>query len=83
LKLCLVISVLNQSKDIPPTLTMTAYGAVHPKAMPVILRTEGEVSQWLAAPPDEAMRLQRPLADGVLKIVATGEREDAASTNLA
>ena len=51
-------------------------GAIHPKAMPVILRTEAEIDQWLTAPADEAMKLQRPLADGALQIVATGERKD-------
>jgi hypothetical protein len=31
---------------------------------------------WLHAPWEEAGKLQRPLPDGVLKIVASGERED-------
>jgi putative SOS response-associated peptidase YedK len=43
--------------------------AVHPKAMPVILTTADEI---------DALKLQRPLPDGVLKIVATGERKDKA-----
>ena len=47
---------------------------VHPKAMPVILRTAEEVALWLTAPINEALRLQRPLPDGSLKIVARGER---------
>lgn len=51
-------------------------GVIHPKAMPVILTTEAEVDTWLSAPVNEAMRLQRPLPDGALKIVATGEKED-------
>jgi putative SOS response-associated peptidase YedK len=52
---------------------------VHPKAMPVILTTEDEFDIWLRAPAVEAMALQRPLADGMLKIVARGQREDATS----
>jgi putative SOS response-associated peptidase YedK len=51
-------------------------GAVHPKAMPVILTTPEEIDTWLTAPANEAMALQRPLADGALRIVAQGRRED-------
>ena len=51
-------------------------GRVHPKAMPVILTSEQERDIWLHAPWDEARALQRPLPDGALKIVATGEKED-------
>jgi putative SOS response-associated peptidase YedK len=53
-------------------------GAVHPKAMPVILTTEDEIETWLSAPPDVALKLQRPLPDGILSIVARGERKDEA-----
>lgn len=51
---------------------------VHPKAMPVILTTPREWRQWLTAPAEEALELQRPLQDGMLTIVAEGVREDAA-----
>lgn len=51
-------------------------GAIHPKAMPVILTTAEEVDQWMNAPTHEAMQLQRPLPDGTLRIVAKGEKQD-------
>jgi putative SOS response-associated peptidase YedK len=54
-------------------------GSIHPKAMPVILTTEAEIDQWMTAPADEALKLQRPLLDGTLRIVATGEKEDKAA----
>ena len=49
---------------------------IHPKAMPAILTTSEEIETWLSAPVPDAMRLQRPLRDGVLEIVARGARED-------
>ena len=55
-------------------------GAVHPKAMPVILATTDEVETWMTASPDEALRLQRPLPDGALRIVARGVKEDPAGS---
>ena len=51
-------------------------GAIHPKAMPVILATEDEIERWLTAPAEEALTLQRPLADGALRIVARGQKKD-------
>ena len=39
-------------------------GAVHPKAMPVVLTTADEWETWLTALTPEALKLQRPLADG-------------------
>jgi len=49
---------------------------VHQKAMPVILTTPAEVGRCLEADTPEALTLQRPLRDDVLRIVAKGERED-------
>ncbi|MCW3476270.1 SOS response-associated peptidase [Limobrevibacterium gyesilva] len=54
-------------------------GAIHPKAMPVILRTPEEMITWMAAPAVDALKLQRPLPDGTLRIVAQGAKEDAAA----
>lgn len=51
-------------------------GHANPDAMPVILRTPEEVETWLTAPWDEARKLQRPLPDGVLRIVSVGTKED-------
>ena len=48
--------------------------------MPVILTTHEEVETWMTAPPDEALKMQRPLADGSLRIVARGVKEDPAGT---
>lgn len=52
-------------------------GAIHPKAMPVILTEPGEWEAWLSAPWAEAKGLQCPLPDGALRIVARGTPEDA------
>jgi putative SOS response-associated peptidase YedK len=51
-------------------------GAIHPKAMPVILTEPQEWDAWLSAPWAEAKSLQRPLPDGSLRIVAQGSRQD-------
>jgi len=51
-------------------------GAIHPKAMPVILTGRKEIDLWMTAPAEDALKLQRPLADGALMIVARGKKED-------
>ena len=51
-------------------------GSIHMKAMPVILTTSEEVETWLTAPWSEAKQLQRPLPNGVLRVVAVGTKQD-------
>jgi putative SOS response-associated peptidase YedK len=49
---------------------------IHPKAMPVILKTSTEMDAWLTAPWGEVAPMQRPLIDGTLKVVARNIRAD-------
>ena len=51
-------------------------GAIHPKAMPVILTKPEVIETWTTAPTEDALKLQRPLPDGALQIVAKGEKKD-------
>jgi putative SOS response-associated peptidase YedK len=53
-------------------------GAIHPKAMPVILTTLDEIETWMNARTEEALALQRPLPNASLVIVARGEKQDGA-----
>lgn len=54
--------------------------AIHPKAMPVILTMPEEVETWMTAPAEAALKLQRPLPDGTLRIAARGDKADPAPT---
>src|SRR5439155_7545340 len=45
-------------------------GAIHPNAMTVILTEPADVETWLTAPAADALKIQRPLQNGALKIVA-------------
>jgi putative SOS response-associated peptidase YedK len=61
-------------------LTTDANGDVQPihsKAMPAILTTPEECEAWLSAPIGHALKLQRPLPDGSLQVVAMVEKPDA------
>jgi putative SOS response-associated peptidase YedK len=54
-------------------------GAIHPEAIPVILRKPNEVGTWMTAPVAEALKLQRPLPDGTPRVVAIGTKTDDAA----
>jgi hypothetical protein len=50
--------------------------------MPVILTKPEEIETWMIAPPEEALKLQLPLPDGLLEIVAQGVKKDEAQGRL-
>jgi putative SOS response-associated peptidase YedK len=59
-----------------PTEPNVKVGTVHPKETPVFLTEPAEWATWLTAEAPEALKLQGPLPDGALKIVARGAKED-------
>jgi putative SOS response-associated peptidase YedK len=54
----------------------TEVHAIHPKAMPVILRTPEDVDAWMTLPWKEAKKMQKSLPNGTLKIVGRGRKAD-------
>jgi len=42
---------------------------IHGKVMPVLIRSPEEAEQWLEAPAEEAMKLQKPAPDGALVLL--------------
>jgi putative SOS response-associated peptidase YedK len=50
---------------------------IHAKAMPVILTSEADCETWLTGVVEDALALQKPAADDLLRIVATGSKTDA------
>ena len=60
------------------TTSNAEVGAIHPKAMPVILTSAAAMDAWMTVPWVEAAALQRPLSDGALRIVARGAKKDGA-----
>ena len=60
----------------PGELPEVASGDTGDASMPVILTTQEEIDHWMAAQAEEALKLQRPLSDNALRIVARGEKKD-------
>ena len=49
---------------------------LHDKSMPVILRDPEEWRAWLTLPIEEASKMQKPLPDDAIQIVAQGSKGD-------
>jgi len=45
-------------------------GAIHPKAVPIILTTTSVIETWSTADATEALELRRPLPYGALTVVS-------------
>ena len=63
----------TQRRQAPPVsfLTTEPNGVVEPlqdKAMPVLIRTKEEAEQWLEAPPEAALQLQKPAPDEAIEV---------------
>ena len=63
----------SRPPDVPVDLLPISGGA---SSEDVILTSEDAIETWMAAPAEEALRLQRPVPDDTLGIVARGERSD-------
>jgi putative SOS response-associated peptidase YedK len=70
----------HQLYGILTTAANAVVAPIHPKAMPVVLTTPDEVDLWLEGDTLDALKLQRPLPDEALAIVAKGEKEDGVAT---
>lgn len=74
-----MVSEGSTTEDLYAFLTTAANDDVrpiHPNAMPVILRSQQAVDWWLTEPRASALELQRPLPNGLLKIVSRGPKGD-------
>jgi putative SOS response-associated peptidase YedK len=59
----------------PPThKAIAVVGPIHPKAMPVVLDHARRDRNLDDGSPEEALKLQRPLPDGMLRIFARGKK---------
>jgi putative SOS response-associated peptidase YedK len=58
------------------TLSNDVVRPIHAKAMPVLLTTDDEWNTWLDGSLEQAITLQRPLPNELLRIVVTGEKSD-------
>jgi putative SOS response-associated peptidase YedK len=65
---------LEKGQDALPANAVVA--PIHSKAMPVLLTTPEEQDAWLSAPLEPALKLQRPLPDDALRMVALVEKAD-------
>ena len=57
-------------------------GAVHAKAMPVILTKPDEIEMWMSARAPETLKLRRAPPDDALRVVARGQKEDVAADDV-
>jgi hypothetical protein len=48
--------------------------------MPLLLMDQAARGTWMNAPIEEAILLQRPAANDAVRVVATGSKEDGASS---